>query len=170
MDCLLRLSGKRLRRATTEYLRNLRSDRSGDVERTVLQRLRALPQPVYLGESLIGDKVEVPMDLLVNFSVTTGSQGSGKTMFISRLIMAMLHFRRPFGLIDAKGDQFDRAIYLISRFPEVWKRVVVIDFNNRDIVSPYNILVPQGDDLDYFLTRRLETLKELLPADDSLSL
>jgi hypothetical protein len=48
--------------------------------------------------------------------------------------------------------------------------VVVIDFNNREVVSPYNILVPQGDDLDYFLTRRLETLKELLPSRDKLSL
>ena len=91
-------------------------------------------------------------------------------MFVLQLISAMLRADRPFGLIDAKGDLFERALFLIFQFPGVWERVVIIDFSNRDVVSPYNILVPQGDDLDYFLTRRLETVKELLPAKDKLSL
>jgi hypothetical protein len=161
---------KRLKRATTEYLNELRRAHRQDAEAGVLQRLRALPERVALGRTASRGLVEPPLDLLTNFSVTTGGQGSGKTMFVLQLLLAMLRLNRPFGLIDAKGELFDRALYLISRFPAVWERVVIIDFSNREVVSPYNILVPQGDDLDYFLTRRLETLKELLPSRDKLSL
>jgi len=170
MDWWFMWHNRRLKQDTTEYLDTLRRAQHQDAEASTLQRLRALPGRVALGRTLNGRLVELPLDLLTNFSVTTGSQGSGKTMFVLLLISAMLRSRRPFGLVDAKGDLFDRALYLISRFPEVWERVVIIDFNNRDVVSPYNILVPQGDDLDYFLTRRLETLKELLPAREKLSL
>ncbi len=161
---------RRLKQDTTEYLDTLRRAQHQDAEASTLQRFRALPGRVALGRTLNGRSVDLPLDLLTNFSVTTGSQGSGKTMFVLLLISAMLRSRRPFGLVDAKGDLFDLALYLISQFPEVWERVVIIDFNNRDVVSRYNILVPQGDDLDYFLTRRLETLKELLPAREKLSL
>jgi hypothetical protein len=161
---------KRVKKATAEYLDTLRHAQHQDVEAQVLERLRALPQRVALGQTPNHRSVELPLDLLTNFSVTTGSQGSGKTMFVLLLISAMLRMRRPFGLVDAKGDLFDRALYLISKFPAVWERVVIVDFSNRDVVSPYNLLVPQGDDLDYFLTRRLETLKELLPAREKLSL
>ncbi len=161
---------KRLQQATREYLNDLRRAQNQDAEASALQRLRASPERVFLGRTPDRRLVEIPLELLINFSVTTGSQGSGKTMFVLQLIFAMLRSGRPFGLIDAKGDLFDRALYLISQFPDVWERVVIIDFNNRDVVSPYNILVPQGDDLDYFLTRRLETVKELLPAKDKLSL
>jgi hypothetical protein len=170
MDWRFLWHDRRLKRATTEYLDNLRRNQHQDVEASTLQRLRNLPQGVALGRTPNGRSVELPLDLLTNFSVTTGSQGSGKTMFVLLLISAMLRSRRPFGLVDAKGELFDRALYLISQFPEVWERVVIIDFGNRDVVSPYNILVPHGDDLDYFLTRRLETVKELLPAKDRLSL
>jgi len=170
MDWWFAWHERQLKRATADYLNDLRRAQHQDAEAQAIQRLRALPQRVFLGRTLSQILVEVPLEVLINFSVTTGSQGSGKTMFVLLLVLAMLRFGRPFGLIDAKGDLFDRALYLISQFPEIWDRVVIIDFSNRDVVSPYNILVPQGDDLDYFLTRRIETLKELLPARDKLSL
>jgi hypothetical protein len=170
MEWLFKWRDRQVKRATAEYLNTLRRALQQDDEAGSLQRLRALPQRVSLGRTLNGKPVELPVGHLTNFSVTTGSQGSGKTMFVLLLIAAMLRSGRPFGLVDAKGDLFDRALYLISQFPEVWDRVVINDFNNRDVVSPYNILVPQGDDLDYFLTRRLETIRELLPARDQLSL
>jgi len=170
MNWWFKWNDKRLKQATAEFLNDLRRAQHQDAEALSIQRLRTLGHRVPLGRTLSQRPVEVPLDLLVNFSVTTGSQGSGKTMFVLLLLSAMLRSDRPFGLIDAKGDLFDRALYLISRFPEVWDRVIIIDFNNRDVISPYNILVPQGDDLDYFLTRRLETLKELLPAREKLSL
>jgi hypothetical protein len=166
MDWWLKWHDKRLQATTRLYLENLnRSRQSFDVA----EHFRNRPNRVLLGRTS-GQPVEVPFDLLTNFSVTTGSQGSGKSMFVLLLVLAMLRAGRAFGLIDAKGDLFDRALYLISHFPQVWDRVVLVDFSNRDVVSPYNILVPQGDDLDFFLTRRLETLKELLPSRDKLSL
>lgn len=170
MDFWLRWHDKSLKEATSKYLDDLRRGTEQNWEAETLQRLRASPERMLLGWTMKRAPVEVPLDLLVNFSVTTGSQGSGKTMFVLLLVLAMLARGRPFGLVDAKGDLYDRALYLISKFPALWERVVLIDFSNRDIVSPYNLLAPQGDDANYFLTRRLETLKELLPAQDKLSL
>ena len=47
----------------------------------------------------------------------------------------------------------------------------MIDFSSREAVSPYNILArwPYTDQ-DFFVTSRLETLRELLPAGEKLSL
>ena len=77
---------KRLKRATTEYLNNLRRAQHQDAEASSLEHLRSLPQRMFLGRTYSEKRVEVPLDLLTNFSVTTGSQGSGKTMFVLLLI------------------------------------------------------------------------------------
>src|SRR5438876_11997957 len=47
----------------------------------------------------------------------------------------------------------------------------MIDFSSREALSPYNILArwPYPDQ-DFFVTSRLETLRELLPAGEKLSL
>src|SRR5689334_4756767 len=94
---------KAIKEATTEYLNNLRRLQNQDREAEVLNRLRTLPQPIHLGQTLADVSVDIPLHLLTNFSVTTGSQGSGKSMFVLQLILAMLRFNRPFGLVDAKG-------------------------------------------------------------------
>src|SRR2546427_824287 len=50
-------------------------------------------------------------------------------------------------------------------------RSVVVDLASPDPVTPYNIASPwSGSDLDYFATSRVETLQELLPSGDGLSL
>src|SRR5207245_6643236 len=146
MEWWLQWRERQLKRATKKYLDGLRDAQSQNSEIQTLQRLRASETRVLLGSTSNDEPVEVPIELLRNFSITTGSQGSGKTIFVLLLVLAMLRFDRPFGLVDAKGDLFDRALYLISQFPAVWNRVVIIDFNNREFVSPYNLLVPQGDD------------------------
>ncbi len=54
---------------------------------------------------------------------------------------------------------------------ELRERIVVIDFSTRDALSPYNILARWPyTDIDFFVTSRLETLRELLPAGEKLSL
>jgi hypothetical protein len=75
---------------------------------------------------------------------------------------------------SAKGELFERALYLLAaRLEELHgaereallRRIVVIDFSSREAISPYNILSrwPYTDP-DFFVTNRLETLRELLPA------
>src|SRR5438552_7819174 len=111
--------------------------------------------------------------------------GSGKTMFALlpiRAIIGLLPGLRTmsFGVLDAKGELFERTLYLLAvRLEELQvaereallRRIVVIDFSSREAISPYNILSrwPYTDP-DFFVTNRLETLRELLPASDKLSL
>ena len=80
--------------------------------------------------------------------------GSGKTFFACLIIEAMIQ-RLPglrsmsFGLLDPKGELFDRALYLLARRIEALQgaereallnRIVIIDFSSREALSSYNIL------------------------------
>src|SRR5437016_9995334 len=82
--------------------------------------------------------------------------------------------------LDAKGDLIEPALYLLgarqaqlrgAEREALARSIVVIDFSSREAVSPYNILArwPYTDQ-DFFVTSRLETLRELLPAGEKLSL
>ena len=73
-----------------------------------------------------------------------------------------------FGVLDAKGELFDRALYLLARRLEqlegeareqLLRRIVIIDFSSREAVSSYNILSRWPyTERDFFVTSRLETL------------
>jgi hypothetical protein len=85
-----------------------------------------------------------------------------------------------FGVLDAKGELFERAVYLLAarlaelhgrERQELLERIVIVDFANRVSLSPYNILARWNyAEADFFITSRLETLRELLPAGEKLSL
>jgi hypothetical protein len=153
----------------------------------LLAQLQREPGPkVQLGVTAWGEAVIVPLRFLVEAcSVVTGGMGSGKSLFASIIIEALIRCMPEldtlsFGVIDAKGELFDRALYLLGRRLEelqdpareaLLRRIVVIDFSARDVISSYNVLVrfPHAEE-DFFITSRLETLKELLPAGERLSL
>ena len=184
------LAGERLQRDTRRYLRRLRELpvlRSRETTSALLRWLRAQPGPhVRLGTTAWDETVSVPLlELVKACGLTTGGMGSGKTMFALlpiRAIIGLLPGLRTmsFGVLDAKGELFERTLYLLAvRLEELQgaereallRRIVVIDFSSREAISPYNILSrwPYTDP-DFFVTNRLETLRELLPASDKLSL
>src|SRR5436309_3434653 len=83
--------------------------------------------------------------------------------------------------LKRKTSQYlERALYLLARRLDeldgeereaLASRIVVVDFSSRDAVSPYNILARwPHTEAGYFVTSRLETLRELLPAGENLSL
>jgi hypothetical protein len=153
----------------------------------LLRQLKQEPGPmVRLGVTDWGEPVIVPLQFLVEAcSVVTGGMGSGKSLFATLVIDALIRHMPElstlsFGVIDAKGELFDRALYLLGRRLEALhgearealrRRVVIVDFSAREAVSPYNILArfPHAEE-DFFIASRLETLKELLPAGEKLSL
>jgi hypothetical protein len=183
-----KLSGRRIERATARYLESLAHEPVRISRRTASEFLRALrnePGPqVTLGETEWGEPVVVPLAELIKAGVMTGGMGSGKTMAACLILEAIIG-RLPqlssmaFGVLDAKGELFDRALFLLARRldelegeakEELLNRMAVIDFSGR-AVSPYNILSrwPYTEP-DFFVTSRLETLRELLPSGDKLSL
>jgi hypothetical protein len=183
-------SGHRLGEATAQELGRISRAPAAESRRgitSVLQALRERPGPkVYVGETEWGDPVQIPlMEFVKACGLTTGGMGAGKSMFATLIIEALVN-RLPelrtmaFGVLDAKGELFDRALYLLGqrlaslegRAQEaLLRRIVVIDFSSRQAVSPYNILArwPYTEP-EFFITNRLETLKELLPAGEKLSL
>lgn len=185
-----RLAQKRLKRETAAYLRGLAHAPVIASRRTamdLLARLRQEPGPtVRLGETPWGEPVQVPLRELVEAcGLTTGGMGTGKTMFALLPIEAMVRLLpnlrgMAFGVLDAKGELFERALWLLARRIDeldgraqeaLLDRIVIVDFSARDAISPYNILArwPYTEP-DYFITSRLETLRELLPAGEKLSL
>src|SRR3989449_1902316 len=185
-----KLSERRVARQTSAYLASLAQEpvlASRRNVRELLQTLRDESGPkVCLGETMWGEPVVVPlMELVKACGIATGGMGSGKTMAAGLILDAIIE-RLPelrsvgFGVLDAKGELFDRALYLLARRlerlegearEELLRRIVIIDFSSHDAVSSYNILSRWPyTERDFFVTSRLETLRELLPAGEKLSL
>jgi hypothetical protein len=185
-----RLSGRRMRIETARYLESLSREpirASRQTIRELLHALRNQPGPkVTLGETAWGEPVVVPLTELVKAcGIATGGMGSGKTMAACLILEAIIS-RLPelrsmaFGVLDAKGELFDRATYLLARRlealqgqarEELLRRIVIIDFSSRQAMSSYNVLSRWAyTEPDFFVTSRLETLRELLPAGEKLSL
>jgi len=185
-----RLSDKRIERETTCHLESLAHEPARASEcfaREMLRKLRNEPGPhVDLGKTTWGESVDIPLSELVNAcGFATGGMGSGKTMAACLTLDAMVK-RMPqlrsmsFGVLDAKGELFERALFLIGRRlddlqgsarQELLDRIVIIDFSSREAVSQYNILSRWPyTERDFFVTSRLETLRELLPSGEKLSL
>ncbi len=184
------LNARRLKDATDTYLGKLQSapfQASEAHTKRVLAELAQSPGPhVYLGETPSRLKVRVPLAFLIRACcITTGGTGAGKTMAALLPLEAIVR-RLPglktvgFGVLDAKGELFDRAVYLLAarlaelhgrERQELLERIVIVDFANRVSLSPYNILARWSyAEPDFFITSRLETLRELLPSGEKLSL
>jgi hypothetical protein len=185
-----KLSRQRIDHDTARHLTSLMQQPaifSQHAVRALLLRLRNEPGPkVHLGETTWGESVDIPLAELVRAcSIATGGMGSGKTMAACVILDAMIECMprlrsMSFGVLDAKGELFERALFLLARRleklegrarEELLNRIVVIDFASQEAVSPYNILSRWPyTERDFFVTSRLETLRELLPAGEKLSL
>src|SRR5436309_15658696 len=120
-----KLSERRVTRQTSAYLASLAQEPVHVSRRNVrelLQTLRDEPAPeVCLGETMWGEPVVVPLiELVKACGIATGGMGSGKTMaacLILEAIIARLPELRSmaFGVLDAKGELFDRATYLLAQ-------------------------------------------------------
>jgi hypothetical protein len=138
--------------------------------RAGLKRLSRNVSDTPLGSLDDGAAVRIPDKHLTNFGIVTGGQGSGKTMLATVQMLRKLEAGKPFGVADPKGEAFNRALYLLAHYKHLWNRIYILDVGDRKVASPYNILKPWGDGFDFFIHSRLETLKELLPGQDRLSL
>jgi hypothetical protein len=180
------LAGHLLEHETQQYLQRLRQApvlRSQNAATLLLRQLRRQPPPhVRLGDTTWGEPVIVPLTELVKAcGLITGGMGAGKTMAALLPIRAIIQ-RLPSlsavscGAIDPKGELFDRMLYLLAariqelhgrEQQELLERLVIIDFSNRNAISSYNILhCPPDADADFFISSRLETLRELLAASE----
>src|SRR5438093_6627760 len=183
---LEKLYGRSLAQETAAHLAELASARTRaarDRATTLLRDLGRERGPrVVLGQTEWNDPVELPLDHLIRaHSIMTGGTGSGKTMSALLLIDAILCAPDlAFGVLDAKGELFERTLYFIARrldalppaeAQRLADRVVIVDLSSPDPLTSYNIAAAwSGSDLDFFATSRVGTFQELLPSGDGLTL
>ena len=185
-----KISGRRIERATSRHLDSIGREPVRASQRTVRELLATLRNEagpkVQLGETDWGEPVIVPLTECVKACwIATGGMGSGKTMSACAILEALIAGfpdlrTMSFGVLDAKGELFERALYLLAARlrglegqarEDLLQRIVIIDFSSRKAVSSYNILsLWPHTERDFFVTSRLETLRELLPAGEKLSL
>lgn len=183
-----KLLGDRVRCQTRAHLSEVaRAQASAAREKThaLLRRLAQEPGPsVLLGETEWREPVRLPLPFLAKaHAVITGGTGSGKTMAALSLIEALLACEEPtisFGVLDAKGELFERTLYFLARRlaalqpaqgEALRQRVVIIDLASPDPLTSYNIASAwSSSDLDFFATSRVDTFQELLPSGDGLSM
>jgi hypothetical protein len=119
-----KFSRRSVARHTNRYLRSLREQpvlASRRIAQELLRALRSEPGPkVALGETMWGEPVEVPLRDLVRASgMITGGAGSGKSMTACAILETLIE-RLPqlrsvgLGVLDAKGELFDRAAFLLA--------------------------------------------------------
>jgi hypothetical protein len=177
------LFGKTIAVETDRYLQDLTmasESASRQATEDLLQRLRAGGPLVKLGETTWGKPVEVSLEELVKaHSLITGASGVGKTIFELLIIRALLeNGRRPFIVVDPKGDSFAGALFLVGqqierlarsdpKAAEVLKqRLHIFDLASTHALSGYNILKPWPDvDLDYFALNRADVIADVLDRD-----
>jgi len=180
--------GTRIARDTHQHLAAMtveQRERYRSHVSTLLQSLADQPGPhILLGDTDRGQPVTIPLALLVTaYGIITGGTGAGKTMGAMAIVEALLAASETdisFGVLDAKGELFERTLYLVARMLETLspeaaerlrQRLVIVDLTSPDPVTSYNIASPwSGGDLDYFAASRTESLLELFPAGDGLSL
>src|SRR3989442_12538645 len=148
------LYGRSLAQETAAQLAELASARTRaarDRATTLLRELGRERGPrVTVGQTEWDDPVELPLDHLIRaHSIMTGGTGSGKTMVALLIVDAIL--RAPefaFGVLDAKGELFERTLFLISRLLDalpqheaqrLQERIVIVDLSSPDPLTSYNI-------------------------------
>ena len=147
MWLLEKFAGKDLERSTTRYLQELAGApvRASRVHASqLLSTLAGVPGPsVYFGRTPWGEDVRVPLaDLVHAVGLVTGGMGSGKTMasllMLERLVRLLPQNRSlAFGVIDPKGELFDRALWLLAwranQLPER-EREQLLDRDRKSVV------------------------------------
>lgn len=184
------LFGKKLAEHTAHYLEQLARAPAHASRSHATQAVKAFGTAsgpaIMLGKTPWGESVSIPAgEMLKSFAMVTGGTGSGKTRFgllILKSLIAMLPQTPAMGfcVLDPKGETYSGALYLLKQrigelgkaeARELRRRIVLIDFSQRDPLSSYNIFSrwPNAD-RDFFAGNRSDMLLDLLPGGDGLSL
>jgi hypothetical protein len=185
--------GRSLQRETSRYLEEVASAPLRASRNNSSRMLSALAsgnnRTVTLGMTAWGQQVIIPHPELLNaHGLVTGGSGCGKTRFALLIVKALLAELRQnhspgLGLIDPKGELFYGVLYLLSRLfidldqidpaaaIALRQRVVIIDFSDDQIVSPYNLIHRcHTVDPEFFADSRTDQFLDLLPARDTVSM
>src|SRR5438445_9643927 len=119
-----KVSQRHVAHATDRHLTSLANAPIRASRRTASELLRTLANEtgptVRLGETSWGEPVALPLTEFVRAcGIATGGMGSGKTMAACLILEALISHlpelrTMSFGVLDAKGELFERATYLLG--------------------------------------------------------
>src|ERR1041384_2241605 len=119
-----RLFKRRLRRATTDYLKDL-SDGSQRHRTQLSQALASMTDihktAVFFGTTQWGQRVQLPLDKMKAHALVLGASGAGKSFFALSLLNQLLASPASpsnisFGLLDPKGELFERLVQYLYAY------------------------------------------------------
>ena len=172
------LFGRRIRHESQRNLTALASvsQRQQETLAAELKRLgESADTVIEIGTTAWQQAVQLPAREIANHSLIVGASGSGKSFLALHLICCLLEQWRAtppiaFGILDAKGELFERALSYVYAFlyrlpPEdrerFKQRVITIDFASPRAVTPYNILASQHHLADEIMVaNRIDTISE----------
>jgi hypothetical protein len=181
-----KLYSDRIRRDTKQMMDQWREPMRETRQRTKnqLENWTDSEKPsLLLGRTEWGESVQLPWSLLCSHGLCVGATGTGKSYAALILLNSVLdhffHQSSPgMGILDAKGELFQRARSYVYAFlyrlnekqrEQAAKKIVAFDFSDSEHITPFNILAHRGEDIDFLVNDRLETIAELFPGSMGLS-
>lgn len=169
---------RRLKRATKGFLGEL-SSASQRHQVQISDELAKLTNPhraaIWLGTTQGEQRVQLPIDKVAAHGLVLGASGAGKSYFALSLLNQLLELLASpsgvaFGLLDAKGELFEKTIqylyaYLYRLKPAereaLKKKIIIIDFSNAELITPYNILARRAYLAnEIMIASRIDTISE----------
>jgi len=152
--------------------------------KAVLQKLSENQEHLFeLGKTEWGFPLILPFSKFIAHSLVTGSTGSGKSYVSLLLLNQMLHHlnsggNTSMGFLDPKGELAQKAIQYIQAYAygleenereKFLEKVVIIDFSNTELITPYNILHCSDQPKELLINNRLETISQIYQGSTALT-
>jgi len=167
---------KKIRRETNLVLQEytqLAQRQQRELQQQIKKLSCRLPSAVRLGTTNEGQLVAMPLQEVFAHALILGASGAGKSYYGLGLLNQILKQRnhsQSFGILDAKGELFEKTVHYLQAYlyrlepaarEAVKKKIIVIDFSNDNLITPYNILARKeflADEL--MIANRIDTISE----------
>ncbi len=173
MDLVEFIGASRIRRFVSEYRQGLR----GTEHEAAVSKSRRTPQGpwIQIGTSPGGRPVQLPWTDFGSHGLILGATGSGKTWAAVSLVRQIvgLHGTNTLpigaGILDAKGDLFERAHRACLDGAE-HQQPVTLDFGAAQPTAYGLLKVRDRENTQQLIERRMEVFDDVLGRDGQLSL
>ena len=168
-----KLFKRRLKRETEGAIKRL-TDGSRRRQKELANLNEETSAKILFGRAAYDQTVELPVEKIMAHGLAVGASGAGKSYFALSVMSQLLSISSSspvsWACLDAKGELFEKAIqyiyaHLYRLSPKeregLKKRIVIVDFSNADLITPYNILARQQYlPEEAMVANRIDTISE----------
>ena len=176
INLVQRLWRKKIRRETNAILQEysqLARKQELELQRQIKRLNREGRSAIPLGRTSQDQIVAIALQEVFAHALILGASGAGKSYYGLGLLTQILNQpgkSHSFGILDAKGELFEKAVLYLQAFlfrlkpverEVINKKIIVIDFADDNLITPYNILARKeflADEL--MIANRIDTISE----------